>query len=93
MMLKRIAVNNIYGQTREQMLEHVLPFYLPDFAEACNDPSADVVMMHQVAFAYDQSNEEYLLLGMAIKYAGLKNKEVRIVCNKPSNDIIDSISK
>lgn len=37
----------------------------------------DLVMLHQDAFAADLQDEEYTLLGMAIKYAGLSGKEMR----------------
>ena len=35
--------------------------------------------MHQDAFAADYQEEEYRLLGMAIKFAGICGKEVQIV--------------
>jgi hypothetical protein len=35
-------------------------------------------MLHQDAFAADYQEDEYTLLGMAIKYAGLRGKEVRV---------------
>ena len=40
---------------------------------------ADVVILHQDAFAADYQKSEYLLLGAFIKYCGLKGKEVRII--------------
>ena len=56
---------------------------LPDFARMCaND--AELVMLHQDAFAADYQDEEYMLLGMAIKYAGLRGKEVRVIGKKRS---------
>ena len=39
----------------------------------------EVVMLHQDAFAAAYQDEEYRLLGMAIKYAGLRGKEVLII--------------
>jgi hypothetical protein len=36
-------------------------------------------MLHQDAFAADYQEDEYMLLGMAIKYAGLRGKEVRVI--------------
>jgi hypothetical protein len=36
-------------------------------------------MLHQDAFAAVYQDEEYRLLGMAIKYAGLPGKEVHII--------------
>jgi hypothetical protein len=39
----------------------------------------NLVMIHQDAFAADYQDDEYMLLGMAIKYAGLRGKEVRAI--------------
>ncbi|MGA7925790.1 MAG: hypothetical protein WCA20_07315 [Candidatus Sulfotelmatobacter sp.] len=36
-------------------------------------------MLHQGAFAAGYQEDEYTLLGMAIKYAGLSGKEVRVI--------------
>jgi hypothetical protein len=44
----------------------------------CADES-ELVMLHQDAFAADYQEDEYMLLGMAIKYAGLRGKEVRVI--------------
>ena len=51
---------------------------LPDFVKSCRD-KADVVIIHQDAFAADYQDQEYELLGKAIKFAGLHGKEVRII--------------
>ena len=51
---------------------------LPDFVNSCRD-KADVVIIHQDAFAADYQEHEYALLGKAIKFAGLHGKEVRII--------------
>jgi hypothetical protein len=51
---------------------------LPDFVNSCRD-KADVVIIHQDAFAADYQDHEYALLGRAIKFAGLHGKEVRII--------------
>jgi hypothetical protein len=51
---------------------------LPDFVNSCRD-NADVVIVHQDAFAADYQDHEYALLGKAIKFAGLHGKEVRII--------------
>jgi len=52
---------------------------LPEFARACRAPDTPVVIMHQDAFAADYPEEEYRLMGMAIKLAGVCGKEVRII--------------
>ena len=51
---------------------------LPDFAKSCRD-KAEMVIIHQDSFAADYQEDEYALLGMAIKFAGLHGKEVRII--------------
>jgi hypothetical protein len=51
---------------------------LPDFVNSCRD-KADVVIIHQDAFAADYQDQEYELLGKAIKFAGLHGKQVRII--------------
>jgi hypothetical protein len=52
---------------------------LPDFARACRAPDTPVVIMHQDACAADYQEEEYRLVGMAINFAGICGKEVRII--------------
>ena len=51
---------------------------LPDFARACRAPDLPIVIMHQDAFAADYQEEEYRLLGMAIKFAGICGKDVHV---------------
>jgi hypothetical protein len=51
---------------------------LPDFVNSCRD-KADVVIIHEDAFAADYQDHEYALLGKAIKFAGVHGKEVRII--------------
>jgi hypothetical protein len=50
----------------------------PKFAKGCAD-EAELVLLHQDAFAADYQEDECTLLGMAIKYAGLRGKEVRVI--------------
>jgi hypothetical protein len=51
---------------------------LPDFVKACGIDE-DVIIIHQDSFAADYQQDEYALLGMAIKFAGIHGKEVRII--------------
>jgi hypothetical protein len=51
---------------------------LPDLTRMSKE-KAGVVIFHQDAFAADYQEQEYLLLGMAIKYLGLCKKEIRII--------------
>ncbi len=52
---------------------------LPEFVKMCRDPGAPAVVIHQDAFAADYQEQEFKLLGMAIKFAGICGKEVRII--------------
>ena len=63
---------------RESSLIATIRTKLPEFAKSCADDT-ELVLLHQDAFAADYQNDEYLLLGMAIKYAGLRGKEVRVI--------------
>jgi hypothetical protein len=63
---------------RESHLIATIKKQLPEFAKACAVDS-DMVMLHQDSFAADYQEDEYMLLGMAIKYAGLRGKEVRVI--------------
>jgi hypothetical protein len=63
---------------RESSLIATIRKNLPDFAKACAD-DMELVLLHQDAFAADYQEDEYTLLGMAIKYAGLRGKEVRVI--------------
>ena len=63
---------------RESSLIATIRKKLPEFAKACAD-DAKLVLLHQDAFAADYQEDEYTLLGMAIKYAGLRGKEVRVI--------------
>jgi hypothetical protein len=62
---------------REANLIATIRTKLPDFAKMCADET-ELVLLHQDAFAADYQEDEYRLLGMAIKYAGLRGKEVRV---------------
>ncbi|MFZ1053520.1 MAG: hypothetical protein WBP65_07660 [Candidatus Sulfotelmatobacter sp.] len=63
---------------RESNLIATIRGKLPEFAKACADDT-ELVLLHQDAFAADYQEDEYKLLGMAIKYAGLRGKEVRVI--------------
>ena len=62
---------------REYSLIATIRKKLPEFAKACAD-DMELVLLHQDAFAADYQEDEYALLGMAIKYAGLRGKEVHV---------------
>ncbi|HEY4358254.1 MAG TPA: hypothetical protein VGN16_21085 [Acidobacteriaceae bacterium] len=62
----------------EQKLSADIERELPAFAEACRSKE-DNLIFHQDAFAADLDLPELLLLGKAVKYAGLRKKTVTIV--------------
>ena len=51
---------------------------LPDFVDSCRK-NEDMVIIHQDSFAADYQRDEFVLLGKAIKFAGLYGKELRII--------------
>jgi hypothetical protein len=63
---------------RESSLIATIRKNLPDFARMCAS-DVETVILHQDAFAADCQEDEYMLLGMAIKYVGLRGKEVRVI--------------
>ena len=80
---------------RESVLVRTIQKLLPEFVNAC-EGSAEEVVLHQDAFAAEYQEDEYKLLGMAIKYAGLRGKEIRVVgrnrttVEKPHSSSIES---
>jgi hypothetical protein len=63
---------------KETALTAEIENLLPEFARTCRD-SADVVVLHQDAFAVDYQEHQYTLFGKALKFAGLHGKEVRVI--------------
>jgi hypothetical protein len=61
---------------RERMLRTLIERALPDFVKSVRE-APEAVVIHQDAFAADYN--EYELLGMAIKFAGLYGKAVHII--------------
>ena len=72
------TMTNDERMQRESSLIATIRRKLPDFAKACADDT-ELVLLHQDSFAADYQDDEYVLLGMAIKYAGLRGKEVRVI--------------
>jgi hypothetical protein len=71
-------MNSHERMQRESNLVAIIRKKLPEFAKACADDT-ELVLIHQDALAADYQEDEYALLGMAIKYAGLRGKEVRVI--------------
>jgi len=72
------TMTNEERMQREANLIAAIRAKLPNFARMCADDT-EQVLLHQDAFAADYQEDEYMLLGMAIKYAGLRGKEVRVI--------------
>lgn len=69
------------AENRRSWLVRIVEEKLPGFVDACN-ADLDVIVLHQDAFAADYQDADCTLFGMAIKYAGLRGKEVRIIAAK-----------
>ena len=63
---------------RKKALMETVEGLLPDFVQSCRQ-SNDLIVIHQDSFAADYQEDEYRLLGMAIKVAGIFGKELRII--------------
>ena len=66
---------------RRLTLRQEIQARLPDFASACENDT-EVILIHQDAFAANLQEEEFALLGRAVKYAGFFGKEVRIIAKQ-----------
>ncbi len=55
---------------------------IPDFARMVKAAKEETILIPQDSFAADCQENEFLLLGMAVKYAGLYNREITILPNK-----------
>jgi hypothetical protein len=67
-------------KSRIEVLQATIAKYLPDFVKAvkAKEGAMDGLVLHQDAFAAGYDDDEYTLLGMAIKYAGLHGLRVII---------------
>lgn len=63
---------------REANLIATIEAKLPEFARACHERDIPTIILHQDAFAADYQEEEYRLLGMAIKFAGVYGRDVLV---------------
>lgn len=66
---------------RMDLLEKEINEKLPKF-KSMAEAEGEGAMFHQDAFAADYQEEEYLLLGKAIKYLGLKGKSKIVIVGK-----------
>lgn len=65
-------------EDRRSRLVRTVQEKLPGFVNACA-ADLDVIVLHQNAFAADYQESDCTLFGMALKYAGLCGKEVRVI--------------
>jgi hypothetical protein len=56
-----------------------LPEIVKAIAEAAAEKNGGTVILHQDAFAAAYDDDEYTLLGMAIKYAGLEGVTITVI--------------
>jgi len=70
------VTDNLDGK---RMLRKTLKRELPEFVKMVADSPVDTIVLHQDAFASGYDVKEYILFGMAMKYAGLCGKEVHII--------------
>jgi hypothetical protein len=79
----------ISKDTKKQLMKFYVRNKLPEFCEAVSSARTNkiekkqdtFVILHQDAFAGDYQEDEFYLLGCAIKYAGEYGVEVRIIGN------------
>lgn len=61
-------------------VEHYLPEFV-EFVKNIKKGKVDSIAIHQDAFAAGYDKDEYILLGMMIKYAGLEGVKLSILGN------------
>lgn len=70
-------------ESRVAVLQATVQYYLPEFDAAIKKTKKagddSFLMLHQDAFAAGYDDDEFTLLGMAIKYAGLHGVTVTII--------------
>jgi hypothetical protein len=69
---------------RIAVLRATVETYLPDFVKGietlqAKDTKDSAMVLHQDSFAAGYHDDEYTLLGMAVKYAGLNGVEVKVM--------------
>jgi len=60
------------------LLQSEIEAKLPEFVKMLRSSGTDALTLHQDSFAADYQDAEYVLLGKAIKYAGIFGKEIHI---------------
>lgn len=67
--------------SRVALMERTARRYLPDMVKAVHESKAEgaMLLLHQDSFAVDYQVDEYTLLALTIKYAGLHGVPVQIM--------------
>jgi hypothetical protein len=63
---------------KERALMEEIESVLPDFARSCQG-TGEVIVIHQDSFAADYQDQECVLFGKALKFAGIFGKEIRVI--------------
>lgn len=69
-------------ETNKQQMVEFIERELPDFVRMVKTTKDEMIVFSQDAFAADYQENEFTLLGMAVKYAGLYNREITIIPSK-----------
>lgn len=69
-------------ENNKQKMIEIVEKELPDFVKMVKTTKDEMIVFHQDAFAADYQENEFMLLGMAIKYAGLHSREITIIPTK-----------
>ena len=69
---------------RVNELRATIEHYLPGMVKAIKDlksgkVDAEAIVQHQDAFAAGYDDDEYMILGMAVKYAGLHGVKIMVI--------------
>lgn len=68
------------ANSKEEMIK-IVEKELPDFVKMIKTSKDEMIIFGQDAFAADYQEQEFSLLGMAIKYAGLFDRKITIIPN------------
>ena len=72
------SMNRPKLEQKDADLIAIIEAKLPEFAKACHERDIPTIILHQDAFAADYQEEEYRLLGMVIKFAGVYGRDVLV---------------
>jgi len=80
--MSHINIDNIASPHNftDQEISYILTENLPEWKKGCDNSQMEGLLFHPDAFGY--SAREIILIGLALKYAALKGKEIRIVAKK-----------